>query len=145
MKARFTTHGRYGTPEYRSWIAAKNRCYNPRNSDWSDYGGRGITMCDEWRDDFAAFLRDMGPRPSGRSIDRIDHNGPYAPGNCRWATTDQQANNQRSNIGLNFGGKTHTLAEWARITGIPRGALEQRVSAGWTTERTLTTPLRGSG
>ena len=84
-----------GTPTYYTWQQAKGRCYNPNNISYSYYGGRGITVCDEWREDFRNFLRDMGEKPSGTSIDRINNDGPYAPGNCRWATPAEQNANKR--------------------------------------------------
>lgn len=88
-------HGLYGTPTYVSWQAMKARCANPAHHEWHRYGGRGITVCDRWRDDFAAFLRDMGARPSlAHSLDRFPNNdGNYEPENCRWATRKQQAEN----------------------------------------------------
>lgn len=87
---------RGATPEYRSWSAAKTRCFNPNADNYEHYGGRGITMCADWRDSFETFLADMGPRPAGTSLDRYpDNAGDYEPGNCRWATARQQRANQR--------------------------------------------------
>ena len=95
------THGHHTggpSPTYRSWVAAKSRCFNPNLDHYRYYGGRGITMCQEWVDSFEAFLRDMGPRPEGLTLDRIENDGNYEPENCRWATIQQQNNNQRGRI-----------------------------------------------
>lgn len=88
-------HGMAFSAEYRSWQSAKQRCLNLANQKYPDYGGRGIRICDRWRDSFKAFLEDMGERPDGRTLDRIDNDGNYEPGNCRWATTKQQGYNRR--------------------------------------------------
>lgn len=113
-------HDRVGrrTRTLRCWSGAKTRCFNTKNPNYPRWGGRGITMCDEWRDSFAAFLRDMGECPEGKSLDRIDNDGNYEPGNCRWATLGEQAANKRNNVLVPLGGKRVTLREFSRAKGI---------------------------
>lgn len=122
------THGMSCTPEFNSWASAKGRCTNPRDRAYPDYGGRGITMAPEWKADFAAFLRDMGPRPPGSSLDRIDNDGPYAPGNCRWATRVQQARNKRRSVFVDHDGQRLPLKEFAALMGVGYTRLHARIT-----------------
>lgn len=104
--------------EYRTWSSIKARCTNPAVKRFEDYGGRGIKVCKAWSDDVAAFIADMGPRPEGASIDRIDSDGDYEPSNCRWATLDEQANNKRRTIRVDMpDGRCLSLKQFARETG----------------------------
>lgn len=125
------THGQTNTAEYNTWCRIKARCLNPNSPRFSDYGGRGIKVCERWRDSFENFLEDMGERPSKEhSIDRIDVNGDYEPSNCRWATILEQGENRRSNIYLTYKGETHFIAEWARILGVTYATIYKRYKRG---------------
>ena len=128
-------------PLYKTWAAMIARCQNERDQAYHNYGGRGISVCARWRESFAAFKEDMGPRPSGRTLDRINNDGNYTPENCRWATTQEQNRNRRGLCLLTFQGKTRTITEWAAEIGISRMTLYNRRRRGWSVERTLTEPL----
>ena len=108
-------HARIATPEYRTWAAIIQRCSNPKSQDYPIYGGRGIKVCERWRNRFVDFLADMGTKPRGASIDRIDNNRGYEPGNCRWADPKTQRANQRPRVSLGFVGASNPMAklnEW---------------------------------
>lgn len=138
-----TTHGMCRTEEYRTWSKMKSRCQVKSDQDYNLYGGRGIKVCDEWKDDFLAFFEYMGKRPTAKhSIDRIDVNGNYEPGNCRWATISEQASNKRNNLVISVFGEIMTLSEASRKYGISGSALRNRLDKGWTHERAVSTPLR---
>jgi len=96
LSERQRTHGLSSHPLYSTWKAMRSRCYNPNNKAYANYGGRGITMCNAWRESFVTFLRDMGDRPQGTSLERVDNARGYYPDNCTWATPKQQANNRRA-------------------------------------------------
>lgn len=126
------------TPEANTWSKMIARCENPRDSSFVYYGARGIRVCEEWRHDFAAFLAHIGPRPSDKhSVDRIDNERGYEPGNVRWATLTEQARNRRSNSHLTAFGETLTIAEWAERTGLHRGTIGSRIGYGMSPEKAL--------
>lgn len=136
-------HGLTGTPEHRSWLSMITRCHgsHPSRSDWHLYQGAGITVCDRWRASFAAFLEDMGQKPSPRhSIERIDSAKNYEPSNCIWASPKQQARNTTRNRRITLNNETLTLSAWAERTGLKRETISDRLGRGWTIERALTTP-----
>jgi len=148
VAARSSTHGESYSKEYKSWQSMIGRCRNPKDPNFKYYGGRGITVFQEW-ERFENFLAYMGRRPtSGHSIDRYpDKNGNYEPGNCRWATATEQNNNTRSNHLLTFKGRTQSIAQWKRELGLGNGVIERRLKLCWTIERTLckTPKKRSSG
>lgn len=140
------THGLRKSPEYMVWWAMRSRCHRPSSRGFKDYGGRGITVCDRWRQSFVAFHEDMGPRPSPQhTIERIDNNRGYEPDNCRWATKDEQQHNTRQNRLVTYNGLTLCVAEWAGRLGIKAATLCARLDAGWPVEKAFVTPVRRWG
>lgn len=138
-----TTHGRYRTPEHVSWMLMKGRCLNPNSDNFSNYGGRGIRVCDRWLSS-TNFLNDMGEKPTpNHSIERINNNGHYEPGNCRWATNTDQVRNRRVTIIITYRGVAKPLAVWADIFGISYKSISRRIGQGWPVDRALETPLMG--
>lgn len=130
------------TAEYRTWRRMIRRCESPKHNRYVRYGGRGIKVCKRWRESFDAFVDDMGPKPDGLSLDRIDNDGNYEPTNCRWATDEEQNRNRSITRQIAHDGKTQTLPEWAEETGVPWSVLDCRLRKGWTVARALTTPAR---
>lgn len=131
------------SPEYECWCGMKRRCFSPNQRSYASYGGRGITVCDRWKDSFENFLADMGPKLSPRhTIDRIDPRGNYEPSNCRWATWTEQQNNRSNNVVIRHLGISQSLTQWSKQVGISVSTLHKRMKLGWTNERVLTTPLR---
>ena len=132
------------SPEYHTWSLMRQRCYNRNCLRYPSHGGRGIGVCASWRVSFSAFYADMGKKPTlEHTLDRINNDGNYEPGNCRWATPREQANNTRRNLWYEHNGEKRTLAEWSRISGIPYGALKCRLMMfHWPIDKALTQPVR---
>lgn len=122
-------HGMTNTPTFKTWLGMMYRCVWG-HVQWHNYGGRGIGVCESWRE-FKNFLADMGARPGGMTLDRLDPDGNYEPTNCRWATLMEQHANYRNNRLLTHDGKTQHVAAWARDIGINRATLRQRLDRGW--------------
>lgn len=132
-------HGYAKTLEYRIWGTMISRCDNQEHISYPDYGAKGITVCERWRNSVADFIADMGPRPSRRhSIDRINSDGHYEPGNCRWASPKEQSRNTSRNRFVTYNGETLTLAEWGERTGLRGSLIGNRLKAGWSVEDALT-------
>lgn len=133
-----TKHHMSLSTEYGSWRSMVNRCENPTDGAYLSYGGRGIKICEAWRNSFESFLEDMGPKPSPKhSIDRIDNNKGYYPDNCRWSTQKEQMNNRECCVHLTARGETKTLSEWSREVHLPISTIRQRLSKGWDHEKAL--------
>jgi hypothetical protein len=138
-----TLIGAPNTATYTVWRNMLARCSKPTNSGYHRYGGRGISVCQSW-EDFESFLSDMGHKPKGKSLDRINNDGDYSPENCRWATVAEQSRNQSRNRPVTWMGETMILPDWETKLGIPRKALIARRDKGWSVERMFTQPFRRS-
>lgn len=135
-------HGSYRSPAYRSWQRMRARCLNPNHKHFANYGGRGVTVCERWNS-FENFLADMGERPEGMTLERIDNSKGYSPDNCRWATRKEQQNNMRRNRILELNGERLNMTQWATRLGVTRKFLERRIDQlRWSVERALTEPRR---
>lgn len=128
-------------PGYAVWANMIQRCTNPKHPQYKDYGGRGITVSDEWRS-FDRFFSDMGAPPSGKTLERQNNDKGYSAANCTWATRSAQNANKRSNVKITFGGRTLNMKEWARELGVYPAAIRYRVMRGWSAEEIITKPFR---
>lgn len=155
LRSQKTTHGWTSRAEFRVWLGMIERCTNSECASWEGYGGRGVVVCDRWRNSMEHFVSDVGQRPSPKhSIDRINNNGNYScghceqclangwPMNCRWATAKQQSRNMRTNHLVTIESETHCIAEWCDIKGISAGTVYSRVKYGWSIEKAIATPVR---
>jgi hypothetical protein len=144
---RSRTHGMSRTTVHSKWMSMIQRCTNALEAAYPNYGGRGIRVCDEWLNDFQAFYDHVSTLPhfgeKGRSLDRIDNDGNYEPGNVRWATRTEQQRNTSRNVSITFDGKTQCLTDWANELDLPRHVLQDRLfKLNWSVEHALTTPAR---
>lgn len=139
------THGLSQTNEYNAWTQIKRRCLNSRSKDYAKYGGRGISICEKWLS-YEGFLADMGKRPTAKhSIDRIDNDGNYEPGNCRWATYTEQNRNRRNTLFVTIDEVTRPLREWSEISGINHVCIYERLRQGVDAKRAVFSPLGTKG
>ena len=142
------THGQTGTRLYESWTDMKKRCYNPKNKRFENYGGRGIEVCEEWRNDFSNFYdwANKNGYSDELTLDRIDINGNYTPDNCRWATSIQQQRNTTRNHYVTAFSETKTMAEWGEINGIRQDVIKDRLNKlHWDPEEAVSTPTLPKG
>jgi hypothetical protein len=129
------------SPTYVTWASMRQRCQYEPNIGYARYGASGVSVCEQWQE-FERFLADMGERPRGKTIDRIDNSKGYEPGNCRWASKKEQARNRASNRMIEVNGEIKCLAEWCEQYGVEPKRVCQRLHSGWDAEKALTTPFR---
>lgn len=135
------SHGKSKTPDYMIWRSMKTRCTLPTVATYHHYGGRGISVCSQWMESFETFMKDMGPRPPGYSIERINNDGNYEPSNCKWASKSEQSINRRNSKFLEHDGLKLTQHEWSLKTGLSSQNIYTRLRMGWSVHRALTTPV----
>jgi hypothetical protein len=140
-RAANTTHGLTSSPEHRIWIDMRRRCHRPQRPDYHRYGGRGIVVCDRWRNDFAAFYADMGPRPEGHTLERKDNDGPYSPDNCKWVPRHEQDHNRRTSHFVVIDGVRMTSSAAAASAGLSPSLVLDRLKRGWSSSELLIPPL----
>lgn len=141
---RIQKHGLTSTKAYHCWSNIIQRCRNAKHKHYANYGGRGITVCQEWADSFVAFFNHIGPPPSQTmAIDRIDNNRGYEPGNVRWVTKKENQRNRRVNVSVEFAGRKMSVAELAETIGMKDSVVRNRVKAGWTIEQIVGIPVGG--
>ena len=133
-------HGQRKSGTYLSWTLMKQRCLNKNAPDYAVYGGKGITICKQWLK-FINFYADMGDRPTGLTLERIDNEKGYKPNNCRWASRRDQSINRSITRWITFNGETLCVTDWARRYGLSKARLFQRLEAGWSIKKALITPL----
>lgn len=134
-------HAKSGpTRVYAVWAAMKKRCCNPTDPNYFRYGGRGITVCERWKESFADFLADMGEPPPKHVLDRSDNNAGYSPDNCKWVTCKESMRNTRQTRFVEINGEKKCLQDWADLFGLKRGTLVGRLKKGWGIQKALTTP-----
>ena len=138
------THKMSGEPEYMVWKKMKGRCYNENDPKYQSYGGRGIRICDEWKNDFVKFYENIGIKPGKEySIDRVNNDGNYEPGNCRWATPKEQARNRRSSVYFEYNDNKMLLIDISKAVGIKYDVLYQRIfKYNWSPNRAFSTKVR---
>lgn len=142
LRTRYIKHGLSKTRMYNTWKAMKDRCLNPDHKIYRHYGGRGIKVCERWMSSFENFLSDMGYKPTRCVLDRIDNDGDYEPGNCRWSTPKESATNRRTTHWIMVDGVKMSMSEAARVRGMRPGTLSERLRKGIPDQVALSTPVQ---
>lgn len=141
-KEQVSSHRMTGLPTFKSWESMKQRCTNPNAPGYPNWGGRGITVCDSWLHSFDTFLADMGPRPKGTTLGRLDNDKGYSPENCAWVTPREQQRNRRNTRRYVYNGNLTPLHVLAELSGLPEKLIGDRITAGWTVEMAMSQPSR---